>query len=159
VVLERLQASLSAPLTALTAIDDRALECWERQWQSAKAPGLEWSDWDWRAVTSVWWKHIDRFEVAIWSDDHLCGLGIGKPSQRRNNLSVYMLEGSPIVDHPLKGHILLTVLETAQAYGTALECKELRLVKPLQGMIGRYEKLGFQLETPYKATAYCRRNI
>lgn len=144
----------------LTGIDQRALDAWEAQWVPAASPGQPWSTWNWKTEAKNWYKCIDRFEVAIWSEGCLCGLAIGKPSDRRNNLSVYLMQGCPIEDHPLKGKILGIVLDVAEAYGTALSCRELRLVQPLRGMLPYYRKLDFRLVRCGKnALPYCVREL
>lgn len=158
-MLASLAPFLDAPLTDLTDIDEAALECWEQQWLSAIPRGEPWSGWDWRDESRGWRRHLDRFEVAIWSGEQLCGLAIGKPSERRQNLSIYVAQGSPVRDHPLKGQIMPIVLDVAGAYGTALSCRELRLVNPLAGPLRRYEALGFALENPKGAPPYCVRPL
>jgi hypothetical protein len=147
------------PLTNLTGIDRRALHCWEQEWRPATRQDQPWSEWDWRAGVQRWTRCIDRFEVAIWSGEQLCGLAIGKPSDRRQNLSIYAVQGSPVENHPLRGKVLPIVIDVAGAYGTALGCKELRFVNPLPGMIRVYERLGFELETRTVVAPYCVRPL
>src|SRR3546814_18427447 len=89
-------ASFTEGVTDISPINGKTLSAWERQWLPVMPPNEQWSHWDWRREAGNWRKHIDRFEVAIWSNHQLCGLAVGKPSQRRNNLSIYMLQGSPV---------------------------------------------------------------
>ena len=114
-------------LTDLTDINRHSLRAWEQQWLPAMPAGKEWSDWDWSRGMARWRKCADRFEVAVWSGNQLCGLAVGKPSAGRGNLSLHAIQGSPIENHPLKGKILPIVIDTAGAYGTALQCKEYAL--------------------------------
>jgi hypothetical protein len=150
---------LDKPLTDLTGITHHAVASWEQQWLPGMPQGLPWSDWDWKAEISNWSRQHDRFELAIWSGSSLCGLAIGKPSGSRENLSIYAMQGCPDATHPLKGRILTIVIEVAEAYGTALKCKELRFVSPLAGAISRYAARGFRLETPRNAPSYCVRPL
>jgi hypothetical protein len=159
VALAAIAPFIGAPLTDISSINSKALRAWREQWLPAMPEGKEWSDWDWAAQLGNWTKHIDRFEIAVWSGETLCGLAIGKPSQKRQALSIYALQGSPIENHPLKGKILAICIDAALAYGTALGCQELRLVKPVGGIIGRYGRLGFTLVRPYNAAPYCTRMV
>jgi hypothetical protein len=150
----------TCPLTDLTWINDRALDAWERQWVPQLPAGKEWSDWDWRGVAASRSPKLRRrFDVAVWSDDHLCGLAYGVPSLRRQNLTIRALQGSPVANHPLRGKILAIVHELAAMYGTALGCQELRFSKPLPGMIPYYEGLGFKLARPQKGVIHCARPL
>ena len=158
-ILTQLTPVIGESLTDITDINSKALECWEKQWLSFIPSGRSWSDWNWRDDVAEWKRHIDRFEVAIWSGRQLCGLALGKPSQARNNLSVYLLQGSSVENHPLKGKVLAIVIDAAGAYGTALGCRELRLVKPLSGMVGKYQDLGFRLVKEHRSAPYCVRSL
>ena len=149
------------PPFRLTEINETALLAWEQQWlpDLGKVEG-EWRAWNWREQMRHWRRrHVDRFEVAIWSDEELCGLAVGKPSDRRNNLSIYLLQASPRPDRALKGFVLPIAVETAAAYGTRCRCRELRLVNPLEGVVQRYLDLGFTLEVGTSAAPYCVRPI
>jgi hypothetical protein len=154
----RLPTLLAAQLTALTRIDAVTLEAWERQWLPEMPPGEEWSDWNWKGgMARRRPKRHKRFEVAIWSDEHLCGLALGAPSLRRRNLTIRVVQGSPLANHPLKGKILPIVIELASMYGAALDCQELRFSNPLTGMIPVYERVGFRLVRERKGVVHCSR--
>lgn len=157
--------------TVLTEISDEALDAWELQWSPKRSEPI--GGWNWRNVCDHFRRrHKKRFEVAIWAREKnpcdpnsnpamtLCGLAIGKPSDRHNNLSVYVLESSPVRGHPLGGKILVIALDTAKAHALALNCKELRLIKPLSSMMPKYEALGFKLQNSNKRIApYCVREV
>ncbi len=117
--------------------------------------------WPWAERASDWRRgHPERFEVALWSGDVLCGLALGRPSKGPSHLALYYVEGrSP--DHPLQGKVTAVVLTALQAYAIALGKKELRLVDPLPDVIPFYcsPALGFQLVTPGREAPYCRRSI
>jgi hypothetical protein len=86
-----------------------------------------------------------RFELALWSDETLCGLAVGKV--RLGYCGVNFLEGSPIPGHPLKGLVIPAVLTCLTAYAKALGKREIRIFDPLPEMMSRYEALGFVLAT------------
>lgn len=159
--LEKIPQMIPAcPNIHFTFINNSALEVWEEQWIPHLPPDKEWAKWDWRATMNARRpKRHRRFDVAIWSGLHLCGLAFGAPSLRRQNLTIRALQGSPIAGHPLKGKMLDIIHELAAMYGTALGCQELRFSKPLPGMIPRYEALGFVLAQPSKNVIFCGRQL
>ncbi len=137
----------------LTTIDAWALHAWEQQWK----PNFRGGDggWDWRRERFGYDNTPARFEIAVWSENMLCGLAIGKPSKASTFLAVNLLEGSPVSDYPLKGAIRFCVVETAIAYAEQLECQELRLIRPLVGALPLYLDMGFSLAPPADRPPYC----
>lgn len=157
--LERLVPFCAGQLTDIRDIDEAALTSWRQQWLPVIQSGLPWSGWDWAREVSAWRKHVDCFEVAVWSGDQLCGMALGKPSDGRNNISVYLLQGSPLRPHPLMGRVLPIILESAAAYGYALGCREMRLIKPLADALPRYQAMGFRLVNSRRSSPYCVRPL
>jgi hypothetical protein len=157
--LVQIASFIDAPLTDLTLIDGTALRAWREIWVPTMPEGEEWSDWDWEVEMNNWKGEMARFELAIWSDDQLCGLAVGKPSRRRQCLGIHGLQGSPVEYHPLKSKIMLIVIEAAEKYAAALGCLELRFMNPLAGMVSQYEKHGFLLAKESKSVAYCYRQL
>ena len=162
----RKRAAAAVPaLSAITRIDDDALEAWRQQWLPAidaakDMPGWsDWSDWDWGKEMQRSSLGPKRFDMAIWSGGQLCGLALGRTSPKRNNFSVYVMQSVPVVDHPLKGHIIPIVIDISTSYGTALQCRELRFLKPLTGMIPVYERFRFELVRTSQHVQYCRRSL
>lgn len=137
----------------LSGIGAAAFRAWEEQWQPNIAGGD--GGWDWRRERIGYENTPGRFEVAVWSGEELCGLGLGKPSKSAAFLSVNLLEGSPVLNHPLKGGIRYCVIEAALAYAELLECHELRLTRPLPGARALYRDMGFSLAPPEDESPYC----
>ena len=152
-------AAILPDLTDLTFIDETALTEWQQQWLPAMPPGHPWSDWDWGAEMQRWAGQRHRLDLAIWSREHLCGLAIGRSSPRKQNFSFRVLQGSPIDQHPLKGQILPILIEIGTMYGTALDCRQLRFLQPLPGMIPVYERMGFRLARTSGGVHYCVRSL
>ena len=117
------------------------------------------TDFEWTEITQYFRKRPDRFEAAIWSDDVLCGLAIGRPSDGRDVMNLVFLEGCPEEAHPLKGMVHRAALEAAHAYGTAINSKILRLIDPIPPVIPLYQRIGFRLVTPTGESAYCEKEI
>ena len=120
-----------------TSIDYRALE------QVADWEGRRYG-WSWFDVKQKFRNIPSRFELALVCQDEVCALAIGKPSRGRSHLPAYFFEGNPKPDHPIKGHALATLIESASFYGLALDCLNLRLVDSVQGLHSRYLEFGFK---------------
>lgn len=53
-------------------------------------------DWPWPRMPAEWRRSWpERFELAIWSGDILCGLTLGRPSRGPSHMSLYYIEGNP----------------------------------------------------------------
>ena len=82
----------------------------------------------------------NRFEVAIWSENILCALAIGKPSKGPTHNAIYLLQSSPL-QHPLEGKIITISIKTGMAYAKALGKRNLEngSIWPYQEQINDYE--------------------
>lgn len=138
-------------------IDGDALNAWTQQWRPhhrVSQPG----GWRWPEQCQAFRNVYNRFELALWHGDSLCGLAIGRPSRGRQALSVHLLEGCP-APHPLKGAVRFCIMEAAQAYAEELECRELRLIRPLPDVLPYYERMGFTLAKGMTRRPYCARLV
>jgi hypothetical protein len=148
---ERLTARLLVPLR-LSVIDQTALAAWQDQWR----PNSSWpGGWNWREQRLRIRSTLNRFEVALWSEQTLCGLAIGKPSKGPSHLAVRLLEGNPAAQHPLKGAVAECVTEAGISYGRLLGKAQLRLLQPLPGALPTYRRLNFRVEPGETRPAYC----
>jgi len=132
-----------------------ALDAWETTWKPNAKAGTVGHDWDWRQEYTDHKRFPNRFGAAVWSDGTLCGLGIGKPSNSNSFLCVNLLQGSPVIDHPLKGAIRHIIIHAAISYADHLKIKELRLNRPDPGVMGLYQKMKFELAEPASKPPYC----
>ncbi|MBY3418606.1 hypothetical protein HFN87_35935 [Rhizobium laguerreae] len=140
----------------LTEIDDDALEAFEEHW--LHHPYRRY-DWEWRDVVESWENRPSHFEVAIWCNAYLSGLAVGKVSDGKLVLSIYLLEGSPVETHPLKGLVRFCVVEAAEAYATILGCDELHLRQPVDGALPLYFDMGFFLATNQANVVVCSKEL
>ena len=138
-------------------IERSALEVFATTWANNQSRLVAWP---WPDMAADFRRKFpERFEVAIWSDEILCGLAIGKPSHSRHVMTVQFLEGNPDTQHPLKGIVHLAVLEAAHAYSVAINAGAMRIDAPHPATIELYLGLGFRLETPSGRSAYCEKEI
>jgi hypothetical protein len=114
---------------------------------------------DWNSIAIHFWRNDpDRFELAIWKEGRLCGLGIGRPSAGPDNVTIHFVERRS--DHTvLKGWIAQMVTDTAEAYGKILGKQRLKIKDPLPGAIPHYEDLRFSLAESIGRTTYYAREI
>ncbi|HDN26744.1 MAG TPA: hypothetical protein ENG03_06540, partial [Thioploca sp.] len=97
----------------LTSIDNNALKYWQKIWQPHNHRYPPEGGWDWR--NEILRQTLpNRFEVAIWHEEILCGLAMGKPSVGSSHLAIYLMEGSPL-KHPLNALVTRIVLEVGMA--------------------------------------------
>jgi hypothetical protein len=102
------ETGFSVPF-ALRTIDNQAMACWRTHWKHHPSRTVSW---DWEEIRRMYRARYDRFDFALWSDDQLCGLSMGRFSRNRTRLNVNWIEGAPH-PHPLKGLVLQFVAETA----------------------------------------------
>lgn len=127
----------------LTRIDYAALKTWSKTWEPINEREPPNGGWDWLYKRNYFYKKYSerlRFEVAIWNDNELCGLSLGRVTRDDSNNSIHYAEGSPRTGHPLTGHILDIILLTGIEYAKLLGKKNIRLVYPVENLIKVYEK-------------------
>jgi hypothetical protein len=151
----RLQVRLPkaiGPLVRLSPLGEAALRAWETEWvpRSGRPGGWNWREQQLRLAST-----ISRFDVAIWSGPHLCGLAIGKPSKGPSHLAMQLLEGNPAEMHPLKGFVAECAVEAGINYARLLQKRQLRLIQPLPGALPTYRRLGFKVEPESAEPPYC----
>ncbi len=151
---ELTQSAIAPTPVSLTDIGPTALAAFNDQWVHS----VRRYPWPWPLmVADVHRQTPTRFEVAVWSDQTLSGLALGRI--RDSFCGIEYLEGCPDPDHPLRGHVTVIVLTAAVAYAKSLGKRELRLIDPIPAMVSRYVSHGFQLAMPRGESPYCWRNI
>jgi len=147
----------------LTHININALKAWREQWCPRLAERKRFTEeellWNWVNTIREMSNVPNRFELAIWSDNILCGLAIGKPSKGPAHNAIYRLQGSPI-RHPLEGKIMTIAIKTGTEYAKALGKKNLILVEPLEHLVKIYQRHGFTLKTSkHYPRCYCIKEV
>lgn len=102
-------------------------------------------DWDWKVLWNDFSNKACRVDVAVWVDDSLYGLAIGRVSRRRVVATIHYLQRSPLIPQP---GISLGRVATAFLIALAEElgCKEIAVDRPLEALIDYYKNLGFTRE-------------
>lgn len=130
----------------ISAIREHAVEALRQQWDH----GLRRVRWNWpeeREIVKM--KRPSYWEMAIWHRQTLCGLVLGKPSQKRSRLYIEGIEGNPS-PHPLKGKITPIALLASEMYANLIGCEEVWLVEPDPALLDTYARAGYHLRLPNK---------
>lgn len=141
-----LECPIEAARTDLINITPHALEeaeSWELPWDQ---------------IVGQFRPYLRRFTVAIWFEGRLYGLGCGRASKGKENVTIHYLERRP-GENPFTGWIALMVLDAAENYGKILGSQWVRVKNPVPGVIPKYEFLGFSLAGTYRGATYYERRI
>jgi hypothetical protein len=133
----------------LTTINSSALSSCD-QWESGT--------FDWPLIVSQFRPYIDRFDVAVWLDGAVLGLGIGRPSKGPDNLTLHFVERR-WSDNPLRGWIAQIVTDAADNYAKVLGKQRVKLKNPVLQAVPKYESLNFRLAERIGANTYYSREV
>lgn len=116
--------------------------------------------WPWDRLIWDRPKEPSRFELAVWADERLCGLALGRTSPSRSHCSLHFVEGAPDALHPLKGRVLAAVLTALDQYCLAIGAREMRVVEPFEALLPLYgQHFDFALVKPAGQSPYLRREV
>lgn len=132
------------PNLRLTPIDAPALAA-ARPWAQAQQVG-----WEWRRVINRY--PANRFDLAIWSGETLCGLAYGPA--KAEWVGIEYLEGNPDPKHPLRGQIIQIAVDVLEAQALAADAMEMRLLRPFPELIEIYERREYLPVAPVPEPAY-----
>lgn len=150
IAMYNLAMNLRAPLEAarmdLTNITPHALE---------KA-----ADWElpWDEIVGQIRPYLRRFTIAIWFEGHLYGLGVGRASRGKRNVTIHYVErrADP---NPFAGWVAPVIVDAAGNFGKILGSQVLRIRNPVPEVVRKYELLGFSLAETYRGATYYERKI
>ena len=96
--------------------------------------------------------------MALWFEGRLYALAVGRASRRKHNVTVHFLERE-YDNNPFAEFVTLVVLDVADNFGKIIGAETVRIRDPVDGMIGRYERLGFALAQTLRGSTYYERRI
>ena len=100
--------------------------------------------WEWRRLWRKFSRKACRVDLAVWHNNDLYGLAIGRISPRRVVATIHYLQRSPISDKFFSlGRIATAYLV---ALGQELGCREVAVDRPLEELLDYYKDLGFTVE-------------
>ncbi|MFY0730194.1 hypothetical protein [Pseudomonas sp. NFX15] len=119
------------------AISTQALHAWER-WEDSHFSWGEVAGWKAREPLAL--------DVAIWFDEHLCGLCFANPNNSRQRMRIVRLEGSPAKAHPLKKRIAPLSMLVIEQYARIIGSTLMEVQEPLEEAVSVYRRLGFYFD-------------
>lgn len=125
------------PLIRLTEIDARArtqANNWLAQSKVQGATTAQVPDWDWNWLHRKFSQRARHVELAVWHDDLLYGMAVGRVSRRRVVAAIHYLQRSPVASVP---NASLGRIATAFLIAVAAEwgCSEVAVDSPLEVLI------------------------
>ncbi|MGR5287069.1 hypothetical protein ACP3V5_17265 [Vibrio maritimus] len=107
--------------------------------------------WDWRQVRDQYRRdHMARIELAVWHDQELCGLMIGKASDGKLVVKINFIQGGQ-AENPLKGYIVPIASHCAELFAVAIEANWIGIQDPIDdiSLLNYYRDLGFDEPDPF----------
>lgn len=93
-------------------------------------------------------KYSARMELAMWHDQNLCAVMLGKVSRKRLTLKINYLEGASNITF-LNGFRLEIAILYAEAFASALNIKWVGIQNPYDGVIPAYKINGYTQPDPF----------
>ncbi len=145
----------------LTLASGKSDGAWRTQWQPISNRTPPNGGWDWPSYRLA--RNVDpsRIFAAMWcrNESELCGLLL----MRLNNTAccIEMVESNPDPNHPLRGMVLTVALELSSMYAQSKGRREVWLCRPPNDMLFWYlvNVYGFELVSPKKGAAFCRKEV
>ncbi len=138
--------ALDARNVQIREIDHLALES-QTQWCHAEGQGI---GWDWYEIMMLYRRdEVDRVDMAIWADEILTGLALGKVSAGKLVVRVNFLEANGDKAHPLKGLVFPIVDTWLEQYAVALGAEYIGVQEPYEGVKDYYRQFGYEDSDPF----------
>jgi hypothetical protein len=110
------------------------------QWQERKV------DWDWTELEKKWSCRPRHFGFAAWADPKLCALGLGRVSDGSVIARLDRLERAPRATDDEIGQVAELAITFLEALGRIVECRDVALWRPAEGLIQYYKEFGYKTE-------------
>ena len=100
--------------------------------------------WDWTfGVKTYRRRYPNRFELAIWYGNTLCGLALGRPSYNVTKVRLDFIERVPGANNPLTGRVTPISTTAFEVYARLVDASEVRIMFPEASVIEYYSSLGY----------------
>lgn len=124
----------------LSEINDKAVA----YFQTPEAERNREVDWHWGFGIQTYRKRYpNRFELAVWYNNQICGLSLGRPSYNGSKVRLDFIERAPIDHNPLKGRLTPISVTAYEVYARLIDAEELRIMFPDEALIDYYSSLNF----------------
>ena len=101
-------------------------------------------DWDWiNGYSTFKFRYPKRFEMALWYQNKLASLSLGRPTYNGHSLRLDYIEGNPEKSENVK--VFEPTLIAMVAYAEIMGADELRVMHPISTTVREhYERFGLQ---------------
>jgi hypothetical protein len=133
---------------------------WHTQWKPISTRKGAAGGWNWPDLRAHYQRKATNLTVAMWTGPRptLNGMFLGRLN--RSAATIDYLEGSPDVNHILKGKVVLVALEVVTVYARITGRRYVWLVNPISELKDLYTKqYGFEYVEPRKGSPFCRREV
>jgi hypothetical protein len=94
--------------------------------------------WDWVNEYSAFkFRHPKRFEMALWQNDKLISLSLGRPTYAGTALRLDLVEASP-KELGDRVNVITFVLASLEIYARVLEARQIRIMHPINETVRDY---------------------
>lgn len=114
---------------------------WRNQYSTVGKQAHE-PAWEWEKEVLRFRRRPRRVELAIWHNVQLCGLVLGRISDKCVVATIHLIEANPN-QHPLSSSVAPIATRYLELLATSLEIKEVSVEAPIPELISFYKKLGF----------------
>lgn len=129
-------------LSEITGPAIQAAKQWKRE-ESDQSSKRRLAYWDWQDSLARFRRRPRRVELAIWhGQTMLCGLALGRTSNRRVVATIHLLERDPSPTNPLIGLVAPIALRFLDTYARLLGCSEIAINDPFPEVVDYYKSLG-----------------
>lgn len=100
-------------------------------------------DWDWKFGAQMYRKRYpNRFELAVWHNNTVCGLSLGRPSYHGTRVRLDFIERVSGVN-ALKGRVTPIAVTAYEVYARLIGASQVRIIKPAEALITYYSSLNY----------------
>lgn len=103
--------------------------------------------WDWINEYAMFrFRHPKRFEMALWQNDKLISLSLGRPTYAGTAMRLDLVEASP-KELGERVNVMPLVLASLETWARLLEARQIRIMHPINETVrNHYASFGFTYE-------------
>lgn len=134
---------LGGEAVRLTDINEDALlavESWRDNYPSKRENHIP--GWNWRKEVCRFRSRPRRVEIALWYEQELCGMALGRISDRCIVATIHLIESNPS-GSPLAGSVAPFIVRFLETLAVSVGCKEVSIEQPAEGLVQYYAEIGF----------------
>jgi hypothetical protein len=100
-------------------------------------------DWDWKFGAQMYRnRYPNRFELAVWYNNTVCGLSLGRPSYNGTRVRLDFIERVSGAN-ALKGRVTPIAVTAYEVYARLIGASQVRIIRPAEALITYYSSLNY----------------